>query len=843
MARLPDNENVSLSQFDSCELSLSTDRFIGHVLAERYQIVELIGSGGWGNVYKANHLTLTKDLAIKIVHRHLLKDDSRLKRFEQEAQLLSKIENPYVVRVIDHGFDPAPFIVMEYFSGTPLDQLLKDNGPMPPQRAINLFIQLCDGLSSAHALRIVHRDLKPSNILLKSNSDEVECKILDFGVAKFLDPETPEGGMTATGELLGSPAYMSPEQWKGQCDHRSDIYSLGCIMYEVLTGKPPFSAQFGLEYMAKHLSDQPAPISQLCKGAKYQAGLEEVVNKCMQKSPADRYQSSLACREDFIKLKAGRKPSITLLEKFNRHKIRNVIGLCFLSSSVLAVHIWDQAGVREYEDGEVRGKYFEKKSYSGAAIPCFESSKDKLPKPILGDDPQYVELYWKAWQLAFQNLKAPPARSPLVSNYIDQGNGTDFGIFPWDLDFMMMFGRYAHHVFPFIGSLDNFYARQHDNGFICMQIDQTSGADMILRNRESSVNPPLFAWAETEYARISGDQSRFAKVLPVLQKYSEWLEKYRRKAGTAHGLFWNTPFGSGMRYSPRQGSGWVDMSVQMVLMYKNMAEMAEHMNMKAEAQAYRSRASEIARSINRYMWNERDGLYYDVDDQGKQISCKTVACFWPMIAGICDKDQVSKLMLNLKDEKSFWRHDVFPSLAADETGYRPDDCNWTGGVWASSNVMIIKGLDRYPMVEGEGEFAVRAAKRYLDNMCAVYKATGTIWQAYSAESDAYCDASKPNFVGWSGLGPIELLIEDVLGIQADGLQKRIDWRLARIDRHGIENLRFGEITASLIASRRKDPNSPAEIMVTTDRPFELCVYGHTRKVFQVPAGKHSYRVE
>ena len=194
---------------------------------------------------------------------------------------------------------------------------------------------------------------------------------------------------------------------------------------------------------------------------------------------------------------------------------------------------------------------------------------------------------------------------------------------------MMSFARYGHQVFPFIGSLDNFYSRQYENGYICHEINQSKGQDIVLSVRDDSVNPPLLAWAETDYARISGDQSRFAEVLPSLEKNAEWLEKYRRKSGTVHGLFWNTVIGSGMNHSPRQGSGWVDMSTQMVLTYEGMAQMAERLDMKAKAQAYKKRATELATSINRYMWNEADGLYYDVDDQAKQNPAKTVACFSP----------------------------------------------------------------------------------------------------------------------------------------------------------------------------------------------------------------------
>lgn len=839
----PKIKNASLSQGESTSKPLFADPFIGFVLEERYRITELIGTGGWGKVYRARHVTLDMDLAVKIVHEHHLKDKQGLKRFEQEAQLLSRVENQHIVRIIDHGLSPAPFIVMEYVPGTPLSDWLKDNGSMPPQMAIDLFLQLCDALSAAEAIRIVHRDLKPSNILLKTSADGIQCKVLDFGLAKFVEMNDMAERLTATGEILGSPAYMPPEQWKGQCDHRSDIYSLGCIMYEVLTGKPPFSAQFGLEYMSKHVSDLPPAISQSNSLSRIPVGLEDIVNKCMQKSPANRYQSSLACRDDLLRLKAGSRPAINLLERLGDVTRRRLIGVCSALLIVLCGAFFLAQQMRtigEYEDTGRRGEYFAKASYAGAPIPRFENCRDKLPKPIIEDSPQYLELYWTAWRLAFQNLKRPPAGSPLVSNFIDPAFGP--AIFQWDTAFMMPFGRYAHHVFPFIESLDNFYCRQYHSGYICQEILQADGADAI-KNHENTVNPPLFAWAELEYARISGDRSRFAKVIPVLRKHAEWLDLYRRKPGAAHKLFWNTPDGSGMENTPRSGSGWVDMSAQMVLMYKCLAEIEGYQNEKESAAKHRKQAADIAALINQWMWNDADGLYYDLDDRGNQIRVKTIACFWPMLAGICNEHQVTRLMANLKDPKLFWRHNVFPSLAADHPDYKEDGSCYLGGVWAPTNDMIIKGLDNYPAVEGEKELAVEAVRRYLDSMYAVYKSTGTIWQNYSAESDARAKWAKPDFVGWSGLGPIQLLIEDILGIQADGLEKRINWRLTRTDRHGIENMQFGDITASLVAARRESAKSPAEITVTTDKPFELRVLGRKTAVFQVPAGKHSYHVD
>ena len=219
MADIPEIGNSSLNEADANDRFFA-DPFIGFILEDRYQIVELIGTGGWGKVYKAKHVTLDMDLAVKIVHQHHLQDEQSIKRFEQEAQLLSRVENQYIVRIIDHGLSPAPFIVMEYVHGIPLSKWLKTNGPMPPQMAIDLFLQLCDALSAAEDIRIVHRDLKPSNILLKTNTEGVQCKILDFGLAKSVDMNSAAEKLTATGEILGSPAYMSPEQWKGQCDNQ-----------------------------------------------------------------------------------------------------------------------------------------------------------------------------------------------------------------------------------------------------------------------------------------------------------------------------------------------------------------------------------------------------------------------------------------------------------------------------------------------------------------------------------------------------------------------------------------------------------------------------------------------
>lgn len=315
---MPNSSDNTPRPFGSSEppdrSSLMADPFIGFDFDDQYRIVELLGAGGWGNVYKATDLSTGTELAVKVVHKHHLQNEMSMKRFELEAKLLSRLENRYIVKIIDHGFSPAPYIVMEYFDGVPLSKWLKLNGPMQSNMAIDLFLQLCDGLATAQQIKIVHRDLKPANILLKTDGSRVQAKILDFGLAKFVDQSVGADKLTSTGDVLGSPPYMSPEQWKGQCDHRSDIYSLGCIMYEVLAGQPAFTAAYGMDYLNKHLSERPPNISDVNLREKFPPSLEDIVSKCMQKAPANRYQSATACSADLKKIKIGRKPVVILAE-------------------------------------------------------------------------------------------------------------------------------------------------------------------------------------------------------------------------------------------------------------------------------------------------------------------------------------------------------------------------------------------------------------------------------------------------------------------------------------------------------------------------------------------------
>ena len=513
----------------------------------------------------------------------------------------------------------------------------------------------------------------------------------------------------------------------------------------------------------------------------------------------------------------------------------------------------------QYEDTGIRGKYFSKKNFTETVIPTFETSKDKLPSPILENNPELIELYWKTWQLAFDHYKNPPQGSPFVSAYIDEAFAPN--IFQWDTFFMLMFARYANHIFPAIQSLDNFYCRQYENGYICREIVEATGNDFVYGGREHTVNPPLFSWAEMENFKITGDRSRFKIVLPVLEKYAEWLEVYRKKENTRHNLYWQTGLGSGMDNTPRSGSGWVDMSAQMVMMYNDMSEMCNQilldpklepeliLELTNKSKLFKDKADKISSLINKFMWNEEDGLYYDVDDEGNQIKCKTVASFWPMLAGVADKNQADRLLQNLKDTHTFWRKIPFPSLSIDDKHFKAEGEYWLGSVWAPTNVMIIKGLDKFGVGDDLSykfnEFATLATEEYLNGIYQVYKKTGTIWENYSSEAFVRGSWSRSDFVGWSGCGPIQLLIENIIGLRPNGVNNSLTWHLTRIEKHGIENLKFGNVTVSLIAEKREKVISSINIKVVCDNDFELNVeHGNNNyKRFKITKGEHTLTIE
>ena len=264
------------------------ESMIGHSIAG-YEISSVLGKGAMGVVFEAKNKTINRRAAIKVLSGRATGVTDR-KRFEREAQVMSILNHPALIRIYDYGTtgNDVPYIVMEHIEGNSLGTILQQCGPLPVSDVLPLFIQVCEGLQHAHAESIIHRDLKPHNIMV--SNDGYQAKILDLGVAKLADEKQDDLNLTFAGEIFGSPFYMSPEQATNKpFDHRTDIYSLGCVMYETLIGKPPFTAYSFVELInVKLAAAQPPSIIAAAPYAEFPVELDQLISKMMERKAEQR---------------------------------------------------------------------------------------------------------------------------------------------------------------------------------------------------------------------------------------------------------------------------------------------------------------------------------------------------------------------------------------------------------------------------------------------------------------------------------------------------------------------------------------------------------------------------
>jgi serine/threonine protein kinase len=275
-------------------------------LSDRYEIGEILGFGGMSEVHLARDLRLHRDVAIKVLRADLARDPSFYLRFRREAQNAAALNHPAIVAVYDTGeaetaTGPLPYIVMEYVEGVTLRDIVHTEGPMPAKRAIEVIADACQALNFSHQHGIIHRDVKPANIMI---SKAGAVKVMDFGIARAL---ADANSVTQTAAVIGTAQYLSPEQARGEkVDARSDVYSLGCVLYEMLTGEPPFTGDSPVAVAYQHVREDPVPPSQRHKDIAPE--LDAVVLKALAKNPDNRYQTAAEMRSDLVRVHSGEAP-------------------------------------------------------------------------------------------------------------------------------------------------------------------------------------------------------------------------------------------------------------------------------------------------------------------------------------------------------------------------------------------------------------------------------------------------------------------------------------------------------------------------------------------------------
>ncbi len=399
-------------------------------ISDRLEIIGRIGKGGMAVVYKAKHLVMNKLVAVKLLLPHLTSDPTSLKRFQQEAQATATLNHPNIVHIHDCGLtDGQAFIIMDFIDGQSLEQVIQKEGKFAPERALEIFVQISEALNHAHERGIIHRDLKPSNVMLTSDKNGFDMvKVVDFGIAKLLMNDNGETmqNLTQTGDVFGSPLYMSPEQCSGQkLDNRSDIYSLGCLMYEVLTGQPPIVGKNFLDTMQKHLTELPAPfVAELTKSA-LSKRMQVIVFTCLAKEPSARYSSMKAIASDLKTAitsgqgstsawKVKEKSVAQIVRKASARKriVQNVLAFTSISL-LLAGSYWLISAVNQPSG-------FENK-------PLFELVELKTPKvsPSYEKDQIILIQDIQSMSSSHSELETASAEESLASFYMKNGKWTE----------------------------------------------------------------------------------------------------------------------------------------------------------------------------------------------------------------------------------------------------------------------------------------------------------------------------------------------------------------------------------------------------------------------------------
>ncbi|MFW5830153.1 MAG: MGH1-like glycoside hydrolase domain-containing protein [Planctomycetota bacterium] len=484
-----------------------------------------------------------------------------------------------------------------------------------------------------------------------------------------------------------------------------------------------------------------------------------------------------------------------------------------------------------------------------------------VPEPVLDAHPTWIDLYYAAWESAWRHVVLRPDMPQ--PRYLDEAL-MPHRIWIWDTCFMALYARYAADAFPGIESLDNFYHILYG--------DRNGGATIHF-----SDNPPLFAWVEELCDDVVPNDARLRWILDdgaFLQRHFEYMEAGPEAIGTQQphtlvartaarheaGYLWrgNT---SGMDNTPRgrtacnddaanpigqiqesPGIYWLDLLAQQSLAAGSIAQLADRLGRDALADRFRQLQRAKNTLLGRYYWNEDDGIHYDIlalapeelDRRlaaNEDIHCRvpTIASYWPLLAGACSSQQAASLAAKASDPVWFGGEIPYPTLARRDAEYRPGGRYWRGGVWLPTAYMATKALERH----GYGALADANAERLIAMMVDTYHncEPHTIWEAYAPSHPAPATHKndhgtvRTDFCGWSALGPIALLIENVLGFRrVSGRERLLEWHIHRRDRHGIRALRFGDVQASLI-------HDEGHITVESNGDFTLRVLG--RGVAQV----------
>ena len=487
-----------------------------------------------------------------------------------------------------------------------------------------------------------------------------------------------------------------------------------------------------------------------------------------------------------------------------------------------------------------------------------------VPRPVYDARPEFVELYDKAWELTYDHIDTIPGI--LAPVYMDEAHRSD-RIWVWDTCLMGHFCKYCPSVFPGIESLDNFYGILLSDADVPLPkvlgnkwCGKDEGKMLTLRVQHPD-NPPLLAWTEYSYALQTGDRARLEKVFDSLEKWYAMFDGFDPEAKRSHGAgikvllkkyddgyAWggnqsgmdNTPRGRTSAPTPREACPdnpdlrWVDALAFQGLSALCMSRIAGILGNREAEEHWKAVHAGLSSKLNELYWDPSEGFYYDIFAGGEKCKVRTIASWWPVLAGMADPDRAARMNEYLRDSLEFYGT---PSLSRSDPDFIPDGGYWRGSVWLPTTYMALKATD----LCSEYALARETGVSLLDRMYRVYAdfEPHTIWECYSPTSNEPArnkqgEVVRPDFCGWSALGPISVFIEDVIGIkEADAFRNTL---LCNFEKHpkgrvGIRNYRFGETCCTVIATEKT-------VKVRSNRAFTLLLDGRS---LPVRPGRNSFR--
>lgn len=417
----------------------------------------------------------------------------------------------------------------------------------------------------------------------------------------------------------------------------------------------------------------------------------------------------------------------------------------------------------------------------------------------------------------------------------------------FDAVFSTFFLVYSNRVYPAAAQLDYFYAQQEEDGAIRAEYDLVKGKAILPRDNAKGASPPLFAWAEYNMYHKVGNKKRIKDIVPILERHFEWLDAtFQDDSG-----MYSVPLAAtGMTNSPRDGMAYpVDFNTQVAIHASYLAKLGHVLNDKDIEFRYRRKYFSLKTRINQLMWNEDDGMYYDLDANQKQVRVKTVAGFWVLLTDIPNEGRASRLVAHLRDADQFGTENPFPSLAVSEEAFSEQGEGYLGSVFPPFTFMVIKGLERQHQWELARESAIRHLYYMVDTLHPEGNRRGNVWEAYKPLRDG--EAVWPNKRGFPrpmhlpfvGLSTIALMIENVVGLAVSLPRKTVRWIVPTLEIMGIENLNLRRNTITILSQKS---GRGWEIRHESEKLYYFTLdllSQHKEKTLPIPSGKCSMLVD